>query len=437
MKTCFRKTCMNKSCALVFPQLLVTGVLFFCLSPAVIAKESAQTSLVNSSASTNSMLQTKQWANWVLSQVRSLPSIKAKGLEISVADEQRNAMRQPLYNPELSISYTNKDDDEYSLAVSQTIDWYDKRLASSSLGQVNYELTTINKQLVMEKKLAEALFAYVDYSTEKQLLGVTKQQEVILNKISADIKIRAELGDVGAIDAEMAYLSLSQNLQQISLREIRYRKSIASLEEKLNSQEIPFEPGLSIWNNRIAETEFEQYLIQGLKTQVAQKQLNQSQALSKMALLNKKSNPTFGLGAGREGSENTLSLEFSIPLNVRNSFSAEYRASLKKITQSELELAEEKRLLEKQIRPSFDNYIELRKRVSKWKKLTNERVKGSKKIITKLWQGGDMTTSDYLFSLQQRSDSLISNIELTAEMQKAWIEWLVLTSQVESWMKSL
>jgi len=78
---------------------------------------------------------------------------------------------------------------------------------------------------------------------------------------------------------------------------------------------------------------------------LAKKQLEQSVSQSKIAQLNKKVNPTIGLGAGRDGNRNTVLLELSIPLNVRNTFSAEYSAALHKVNQTELELKEQQRLL--------------------------------------------------------------------------------------------
>ena len=302
-------------------------------------------------------------------------------------------------------------------------------------------MSVINKQLEIEDKLAQALFAYVEYSKEKQLLTIAQQQEQLLSQFSDDIKVREKLGDVSGMDAEMAYLSITQNLQQISLSEVRYLKSLSTLNEALNvtinSQSIDYQPDLLIWENNLLKSTLEKQLTSGLKKQWYEKQLEQSQRLSEVAKQESKSNPTIGLGIGREGSENSLTLDFSIPLNINNNYSADYRAALQQVSKSEFELAEQRRISEKQITQAFENYIELKKRVIKWRKLTTQRVKGSKQVLTKLWQSGDIKTADYLFALQQRTDSMISNVELSSQMQAAWIEWLQLTSQVESWLKHL
>ena len=376
----------------------------------------------------------QQWAKWILFQVQNLPSLQAMDKGALVANEQRNAMNQPLYNPELGAFYTDKDDEEYGVVLSQTIDWFDKRSANAQLGQVDYELVSLNNVLQTEKKLSDALLAFIDYSMAKQLLDIARKQEKILTRLSADLKKREELGDVGRIDAEMAYLSLSQNLQQISLTELRYRKASAQLKRTLNSYQIPFHPDSSVWLNSLNKVDTSLYLEKGLSIQYAKKQLEQSVSQSIIAQLNKKVNPTVGLGAGRDGDENTVMLEISVPLNIRNNYSSEFTASLEKVNQTELELMEEKRLLENEIQLSLNNYNQLKSRVLSWQKLTGNRLKESQKLLDKQWRSGDITTSDYLFSLRQRTDTLIANIELTGEMQKAWVEWLSSTSQVQSWL---
>ena len=308
---------------------------------------------------------------------------------------------------------------------------------NSKLGETNYELSVLEKEIEVESKLAQALYAYLDYSKEHQLLTISKKQEQLLNEFSDDLKKREALGDVGAMDAEMAYLSLTQNLQQTSLVEIRHRQALSVLAETLNSHSIPYVPESSVWNNSLNQSEINELVYRGLKTQLAEKQLHHSENLSQISQLDRKNNPTFGIGLGREGSENSLSLDFSIPLNIHNTYVHEYKASLQQVVKSELELEEQKRVADKQIKQAYENYLELKSRVAKWEKLTTKRVKGSEKILTRLWQSGDLATSDYLFSLQQRTESLISNVELSYQMQKAWIDWLLVTTQVKSWLKQL
>jgi len=271
----------------------------------------------------------------------------------------------------------------------------------------------------------------------KQLLDISIQQETLLAKLSADLKKREAAGDVGQTDAEMAYLSLSQNLQQISLTEIRYRRASAQLTQSIGSSHVAVYPKISIWFNDIDVSDVSKHLNTGYKVEYAQKQLDESISQSKIALLNKKVNPTIGLGAGRDGDENTVLFEISVPLNVRNTFSSEYSAALHRVNQSEFQLKEDQRLVKNDIEQSFNNYTQLKERVLSWQKLTGNRLKNSEKLLNRQWKSGDISTSDYLFSLKQRTDALVANIELNGEMRKAWVEWLLASSQIKDWLNNL
>jgi len=414
----------------------LTGLLLLPLPSAVLAvddKMQVEVMLDNKNYAVNN----RQWAQWLVSQVKALPALQALEKGALVAQEQQKAMQQAIYNPELDAFYTDKKDDEYGLIISQTIDLFDKRSVNSQLGADNSALLALDRAQQTEAKLAGALQAYIEYLMAQQLLNVARKQEQLLLQISADLSLREAAGDVGQVDAEMAYLSLSQNLQQISLIEIRFRKARAQLKKTLNSSRITLHPQPEIWFNELSASDIQAKAVNGLSVQYARKRIQQSMTRSKIAQLNKKTDPTIGLGAGRDGQDNTLMFEFSIPLNVRNNFSAQYNAVLHQVTQAELELKEQQRLLKTEIEQSFDNYHQLKKRVISWRKLTGSRLKNSQKLLNKQWKSGDISTSDYLFSMRQRSDTLIANIELKGEMQKAWVEWLLASSQVQNWLESI
>jgi len=377
------------------------------------------------------------WVKWLLNQVMSLPSFQAMKKGMLVASEQQKAMQQSIYNPELGAFYTDKDDEEYGMMISQTIDWFDKRSANSQLGQNNYDLVLLENHLKIETSLSQALLAYIEFTMSKQLLEISKKQELLLSKLSVDLRKREAAGDVGQTDAEMAYLSLSQNLQQISLTEIRYRRASAQLAQTIGSNDVAAYPRASVWFNDIDASEVSKHLNTGYKIKYAQKQLDESISQSKIALLNKKVNPTIGLGAGRDGAENTILFEISVPLNIRNTFSSEYNAALHKVNQSEFELKEDQRRVKNDIEQSFNNYTQLKIRVLSWQKLTGNRLKNSEKLLNRQWRSGDISTSDYLFSLQQRTAALVANIELKGEMKKAWVEWLFASSQTKDWLNKL
>lgn len=400
--------------------------------------------LVSSSASVGMAAQpstvkisNEAWSQFILRQIRALPAFLALQKASDAAGQQKLSQAQPLYNPELDLDYVNKKEDEYNVVVSQTIDWFDKQKANRSLGQYQYELVQMENNIQTEQMLADALYAYIEFSQSKRLLEVARKQEKLLSRLSHDLKLREAAGDVGRTDAEMTYLSLAQNLQQTNLIEIRYRKALAQMKKYLNHTQPSAYPQQGIWLNDIAEAAIEQGLRQNLSLRHEQLLLQQAIAVSRIKKLAQKADPSIGIGAGREGKDNTITVQFSVPLYLRNNYSADYHEALYKVKQAELDMEERRRLVKTELNQSRANYLQLKQQFLQWQKLSGKRLEETQILLHKQWKSGDISTSEYLFSLQQRADALITHINLVTEIYKAWVQWLLASSQVEQWLVAL
>ena len=56
-------------------------------------------------------------------------------------------------------------------------------------------------------------------------------------------------------------------------------------------------------------------------------------------------------------------------------------------------------------------------------------------LIERLWQTGEINSTDYIVQLKQRIDSQIAGVELKGRAWQAWSEWLRASGQVESWLQ--
>ena len=60
------------------------------------------------------------------------------------------------------------------------------------------------------------------------------------------------------------------------------------------------------------------------------------------------------------------------------------------------------------------------------------RAESSGNLLEKQWRSGDMSMTEYLLALQQRTEGLNAGIELHTQFQLARIEWLLQTGQMET-----
>ena len=80
---------------------------------------------------------------------------------------------------------------------------------------------------------------------------------------------------------------------------------------------------------------------------------------------------------------------------------------------------------------SQDVVHEYSNRYRKWNLLMQGRDKNSEKLLQNQWSIGDISTTEYLLTLQQRTEGLLSGIELEQEYKTAVIQLLLDTAQLK------
>jgi len=55
-------------------------------------------------------------------------------------------------------------------------------------------------------------------------------------------------------------------------------------------------------------------------------------------------------------------------------------------------------------------------------------------LLDRLWQAGELSTTDYLVQLKQALDTEVSAIEQQGRMWRAWADWLAASGQVDRWL---
>jgi len=379
-----------------------------------------------------------QWAQWVLTQVEKQPGQQALIERRIASDFDRQANSQPLYNPTLDLDYSDKVDEEYGIAVSQTIDWSGKQGASSVLASASFARD--NEEIAQAKQaaLADALNALIEFDAAQTLMSVAQQQDEILTDLGHVIAKRQQAGDLGQLDVELGYLSLSESLQNIGDVESAYYQAQAALKDAL-AVEAPAVslPSNTLWQQSIPTGALAIGVEKNADVALARQLMMQSQAQAELARLNKKVDPTLGFGVGKDGDDDVLGFRLSIPLNFRNTYSAEHEAAQRRVLERELLWRDTARRTKNALVQKRDTYMQYTKRWQRWESLTNKRINRSEILLRKQWQAGDISTSDYLFALQQRADAITAGISLQTAMKKSWVSWLLATGQVDRWLSAL
>jgi cobalt-zinc-cadmium efflux system outer membrane protein len=54
--------------------------------------------------------------------------------------------------------------------------------------------------------------------------------------------------------------------------------------------------------------------------------------------------------------------------------------------------------------------------------------------LWRLWEAGELSTTEFLVQLRQTLDTRESALELRETLWRAWLEWLIASGQIESWL---
>ncbi len=371
--------------------------------------------------------------SWLSMQINKHPDIIAAKEEMNAAFSNAEGNKQPLYNPELETGYEREGDaNNYSIGINQTIDLWDKRETKEQ--QANFSLTQASKHFdfLVQEKTAQALQALVTWQAAKKQAVIAQEQEKQLETLLDIVKDRQKAGDLGQVDAELTFLSLSQMLNVTAKVQVQLKQAEAQTKELLRDwtpdKEVIPAQGLTITNYQLSPQWLEQHpLVLAAK---AQWQITRSDA--QLALLETKADPTIGINAGKNDRENVLGVTFSMPLNIRNNYSAQARAANQQAIAAEANFRSVMRKQRFAIQSSTDTLITYQKNYQRWQQLMDGRGKRSGDLLQKQWQSGDVSTTEYLLALQQRAEGLNAGIELQSQFQLSQIDWLLQVGQIKA-----
>lgn len=387
--------------------------------------------LINTAMAEQASADTTLNMQWLLQQVRKHPDLIA-------ARERRigqmflaDGLQKPIYNPNLDTEYEKEGSDRnYSVGISQTFDRNNKR-QSRSLKADSLRISAKQQyELALQEKASQALRTYNEWQAISKAAQLAIEQEAQLAHLLEIIKNRQSYGDLGQLDAELAYLSLSQGYGRSANIIAKKRKIESQLTELLpdwNKQTIE----LSIFSDSDLDAmNSQQNIDRHPQVMAAKAKWQMLQADTEIARKQKKADPSFGINVGKVANDNLLSLSFSMPLNLRNNFSAQYKAAIQAESAAQSNYLAIRRKQQLLIDASAAALNAYRLRHEKWQTLMQGRDKNSENLLQKQWNIGDISTTEYLLTLQQRTESLLAGIDLEKEYQAAIIQLLTDTAQL-------
>ena len=375
------------------------------------------------------------WEVWMHNQINQHPEIIAAQEKMNAAISMTKGRERPQYNPELATEYEREgEENNYRLGLNQTIDLWDKRGTRQQQARFSRIAAQQDFEFSRLHKTAEAMQALIAWHAASQQAGLIQTQETHMGTLLDLVKERLLAGDLGQIDAELTYLSLSQRLNETAQAQAALKKAEAHLRELLpdwSAAKMPipeqFWPALTL-----NLTPAEQWLDDYPAVVAAKADWDAAQQFVELARREAKADPTIGINAGESGGDKVVGLTFSIPLHTRNNFSSEVLAAGQEAAAAKARYQASRGKQQFAIEGAQAALQEYQQRLARWQELMQGRGERSGQLLEKLWQSGEMSTTEYLLAMEQRTAGLMSGIELQSQFQAAWVDWLLQTGQISA-----
>jgi len=377
------------------------------------------------------------WQNWLKNQIESQPEVIAAKQQLKAQLFLADSRTQPLYNPELETEFERLENaDNYRIGINQTLDVWGKHSNRHQQAEFLRLAAEQSYAQTYQEKLAEALSVLATYQASKARYLLAQQQEQQINTLFQLVKNRQKAGDLGQIEVNFSLASLAQRLNETAQAMADFRT--AETQAWALFPNLPSDKSVvpaQLWQvnaDSVSSESSSNSLESHPRVLLAKAQWDIQKEAAELARLDTKADPTLGINAGRDGDEDVVGLTFSIPLNVRNNFSAERRAADEEALSAEAAYLAVRRKQQYKTQAAASIAQQYQIQLQRLKSLLQQSNEESLELLDQQWRTGDLSTNEYLIALQQNMAGTLSGIELQEKFQLAVIDWLKVSGQVKT-----
>lgn len=361
--------------------------------------------------------------------------VRAADAALAAAQARARGADRPLYNPELELDAEKADVNKVSIGLSQTIDWSDKREARAGVAAAEREAYAAELARVRQLLATDLLSSLINFHTQREL-GLLSQQRTELTQQFLSLAVRRhQAGDLPQVELDLAQLAAIQARMQQARAATAKAEALQGLIALTGDARSawPLLPDELPAPNR-ERLDIDTSLTQLPALRAQQARINAARATVRLKTRERRPDPTLALRGGREDSEDLIGLTLSIPLFVRNDFKAEVVASSEEAIGAERQLHDMVRQARARLVSTAESYRLTRDAWLEWRQAGAFSLQRQTEVLQRLWQAGELSTTDYLLQLTQSLDTHVSAVELRGDLWQAWVDWLAASGQVEAWL---
>jgi len=375
-------------------------------------------------------------ARFVQTVVNANPRVQAARAAVDASAAFRDAASRPLYNPELSLDVEDGDSEIRSIGISQTLDWGGKRKARTAVAESDRLVVEAEYLATRWGVIVELLDGLALHQTGVERDALADSRRLLMDEFADLAQRRFDAGDLNQVELDLARLaSTDARIQKATsgaaLAEAR--QAVRNLTPRSPPREWPTLPASmpSIPPNAGDP----QLLVQELpEVMAARRQVETADAVVELRRRERRPDPTLSLAGGEEDGETLIGVNVSIPLFIRNRFSHEVTVALAVRSQAQQISNDVMQRAYSRLISAAERYELSRGGWSDWEQTGQTSLTRQTELLKRLWEAGELSTTDYLVQLRQTLDVQESALDLRQSLWRAWFEWLTASGQVDTWL---
>ena len=373
-------------------------------------------------------------AQFVQAVVEANPRVQAVRAALEASSAYRDAASRPLYNPELSLEAENADTETRALGISQTLDWGGKRNARTAVAESDRLVVEAEYLSTRWNVTVELLNGLALHQTGIERNRLAESRKQLMDDFVALAQRRFDAGDLSRVELDLARLSgadarIRKATAAAALSDAR--QAVRNLTPRATAAQWPALPALMPGIPSGADP---QSLILALpEVLAARRQVESADALVELRRRERRPDPTLSLAGGEEDGETLIGLSLTIPFYVRNRFSYEVTAALAERSRAQQIADDVLQRAHARLVGATERYELSRGAWDDWALTGQASLARQTEQLQRLWQAGELSTTDYLVQFTATLDVQESALDLRHALWRAWFEWLWASGQVDAW----
>ena len=366
----------------------------------------------------------------------SSPQVLAAQAELEAARARARAASQPVYNPTLNLDGENADVDRRTVGASLAVDVTGKRRAR--MAESDAEVRAREAAYTLQRRDIAAgwlkAWSMAILSTAQEDLG--RKRVELMRRFDELAARRLSVGDISSPERDLAGLALGEaQVQQAALAGQRASAfaALASLGE--NERDLPGLP-----QDLPPRADTIQPLAADERPELIQARAEQERAEAGVTVAQRARlpDPTFSLTGGqvRSGArtDRVIGVSVSIPLPVLNTGRADIDAARANADAAYATRRAERLRVDASLRQNATTYEALRAASEAFRRGRTNAFEERANTLERLWQSGEIGTSDYLVQLKQSLDTALAGLALESQAWQAWFDYLATAGRLTDWI---